>query len=92
MLLTCASVALLQEAHGLMMKYQISVAKEETEKVDTVRFTWQKLNTLAVSKFTTFSYSYPLSSSILLLLFVIVICCISVEWVTESLDKDSVFL
>ena len=31
------------------MKYQISVAKEETEKVDTMRFAWQKLTALAVS-------------------------------------------
>lgn len=31
-----------------MVKYQISVASEETEKVDTMRFAWQKLNTLAV--------------------------------------------
>ena len=32
-----------------MVKYQISVAREETEKVDTMRFAWQKLNTSAVS-------------------------------------------
>ncbi len=32
-----------------MVKYQISVAREETEKVDTMRFAWQKLNSLAVS-------------------------------------------
>ncbi len=32
-----------------MVKYQITVAKEETEKVDTMRFAWQNLTTLAVS-------------------------------------------
>lgn len=32
-----------------MAKYQISVAREEADKVDTFRFAWQKLNTLAVS-------------------------------------------
>jgi hypothetical protein len=35
-----------------MVKYQISVAKEETEMVDTMRFAWQKLNTSAVSLYT----------------------------------------
>lgn len=38
-----------QESYGLMAKFQISVAKEETEMVDTMRFAWQKLNTAAVS-------------------------------------------
>lgn len=38
-----------QESYGLMMKYQITVAKEETENVDTMRFAWEKLNSLAVS-------------------------------------------
>ena len=33
-----------------MVKYQINVAREETEKVDTMRFAWQKLSTLAVSQ------------------------------------------
>ncbi len=33
----------------MMAKYQVSVAREETEKVDTMRFAWQKLNALAVS-------------------------------------------
>ena len=33
-----------------MTKYQISVAKEDAEKVDTVRFAWQKLNASAVSQ------------------------------------------
>lgn len=32
-----------------MAKYQISVVREEADKVDTFRFAWQKLNTLAVS-------------------------------------------
>ncbi len=34
-----------------MTKYQITVAREEADKVDTMRFAWQNLNTLAVSDF-----------------------------------------
>ena len=42
----------MQESYSIMVKYQISVAKEETEKVDTMRFAWNKLNTLVVSNCT----------------------------------------
>ena len=42
-----------------MAKYQISVARDETDKVDTFRFAWQKLNTLAVSQDTASNVPGP---------------------------------
>ena len=46
-----------QESYSLLAKYQISVAREEADKVDTFRFAWQKLNTLAVSTSSLTLYS-----------------------------------
>ena len=48
----CYREIVLQESYSLLAKYQISVAREEADKVDTFRFAWQKLNTLAVSSCT----------------------------------------
>ena len=45
----CTKFYPIQESYSLLAKYQISVAREEADKVDTFRFAWQKLNTLAVS-------------------------------------------
>lgn len=39
----------LQESFSLTSKYQISVPKDDSERVDSLRFSWDKLNTLAVS-------------------------------------------
>ena len=39
-----------QESYTLFHKFQIQVAKEEMEKVDTMRYAWEKLQLLAVSK------------------------------------------
>lgn len=43
------SLSWLQELYALLHKFQIHVAREETERVDTLRYAWEKLNTLAVS-------------------------------------------
>ena len=43
------SLSWLQESYALLHKFQIHVAREETERVDTLRYAWEKLNTLAVS-------------------------------------------
>ena len=32
-----------QESYAMLHKYGLSVAKEEVEKVDTLRYTWEKL-------------------------------------------------
>lgn len=34
---------LLQESYAMLHKYELSVAKEEADKVDTVRYSWEKL-------------------------------------------------
>lgn len=34
-----------QESYAMLHKYELSVAKEETEKVDTLRYAWEKLLT-----------------------------------------------
>lgn len=39
----------LQECYSVLSKFQIHVVREEMEKVDTVRYSWQKLLALAVS-------------------------------------------
>ena len=33
----------LQESYAMLHKYGLTVAKEEVEKVDTLRYTWEKL-------------------------------------------------
>ena len=33
----------LQESYAMLNKFELLVAKEETEKVDTLRYTWEKL-------------------------------------------------
>lgn len=38
-----------QESYSLLAKFGIQVAREEAEKVDTFRYSWQKLQTLGVS-------------------------------------------
>lgn len=32
-----------QESYAMLHKYELSVAKEEADKVDTLRYTWEKL-------------------------------------------------
>lgn len=32
-----------QESYGMLHKYKLSVMKEEMEKVDTLRYAWEKL-------------------------------------------------
>lgn len=32
-----------QESYAMLHKYELSVAKEEADKVDTVRYAWEKL-------------------------------------------------
>lgn len=34
-----------QESYAMLNKYELSVAKEEMEKVDTLRYAWEKLLT-----------------------------------------------
>ena len=38
----------LQESYSLLHKFKIHVAREEMERVDTLRYAWEKLSTLAV--------------------------------------------
>lgn len=33
----------LQESYAMLHKYELSVAKEEADKVDTLRYAWEKL-------------------------------------------------
>lgn len=32
-----------QESYAMLHKYELAVAKEEADKVDTLRYTWEKL-------------------------------------------------
>ena len=65
----------------MLAKYQISVAKEEAEKVDTFRFAWQKLNTLAVS------YNYKITVA-----FVRSQCpIVSIHIATPSMQVDKMY-
>ncbi|KAJ3342801.1 Dynein heavy chain 5, axonemal [Gonapodya sp. JEL0774] len=41
-------VAPIEEAYLLLMKHNVTVSKEETEKVDSLRYSWKKLKTLVV--------------------------------------------
>ena len=38
-----------KESYAMLSKYQISTAKEEIERVDTLRFQYEKLQSKAVS-------------------------------------------
>ena len=40
--------SLSQESYALLAKFQVHVAKEEVEKVDTFRYAWEKLLALSV--------------------------------------------
>ena len=37
----------LQESYAMLTKHELPVNKEETERCDTLRYSWQKLNTNA---------------------------------------------
>ena len=39
-----------QESFSLTTKYQINVSKDDSDRVDSLRFSWEKLNALAVSR------------------------------------------
>ena len=43
-----------QESFSLTTKYQINVSKDDSERVDSLRFSWEKLNALAVSRSEVF--------------------------------------
>ena len=38
----------LQESYAMLNRYELLVAKDESERVDTLRYSWQKLQALAV--------------------------------------------
>lgn len=42
-------ICILQESYTLLTKFQIQVQREEAERVDTLRYSWQKLQVLSVS-------------------------------------------
>ena len=42
------SLSWLQESYALLHKFKIHVAREEMERVDTLRYAWEKLSALAV--------------------------------------------
>lgn len=46
----------LQESYAMLNRYELLVAKEESERVDTLRYSWQKLQSLAVNTLMTFCY------------------------------------
>ena len=39
---------ILQESYAMLNKYELLVAREESERVDTLRYSWAKLLSLAV--------------------------------------------
>lgn len=49
----CVLVLFLQESYAMLNRYELLVAKEESERVDTLRYSWQKLQSLAVSTLMT---------------------------------------
>ena len=44
----------LQESYAMLNRYELLVAKEESETVDTLRYSWQKLQSLAVNSLLMF--------------------------------------
>lgn len=46
----CLSLTLyhFQESFGLLVKYELGLSQEEAERVDNLRFTWQKVLAQAV--------------------------------------------
>ena len=49
----CVLGLFLQESYAMLNRYELLVAKEESERVDTLRYSWQKLQSLAVSALMT---------------------------------------
>jgi len=44
----------------MLNRYELLVAKEESERVDTLRYSWQKLQSLAVSTLMTICHIFSL--------------------------------
>lgn len=42
----------------MLNRYELLVAKEESERVDTLRYSWQKLQSLAVHTLMNFGICY----------------------------------
>lgn len=40
-------IVYLQESYAMLIKHELPVAKEETERCDTLRYSWEKLNVQA---------------------------------------------
>ena len=47
-----------QESYAMLNRYELLVAKEESERVDTLRYSWQKLQSLAVSTLMTICHIF----------------------------------
>ncbi|KAI9314021.1 dynein heavy chain, N-terminal region 2-domain-containing protein, partial [Zopfochytrium polystomum] len=56
-------VAPIEEAYLLLMKHSVSVTKEETEMVDSLRYSWKKLKLLVIEVQTHLSKIQPLFKS-----------------------------